>query len=152
MRGRHGQAREQLDVVTVVCANSAYNILKLEMALQSVKLSSPPTSSTIDDHHTSSTQSSGHFNPTSASSAAASSHSSHNHTSRPRLSTLAPPKRFTTAFASLTDLTSPRVSWVDLAAGFGVPSVRVDTVEALIEEFGQALRREGPSLIEAVLP
>jgi hypothetical protein len=28
------QAREGLNVVTVVCANNAYNILKLEMALQ----------------------------------------------------------------------------------------------------------------------
>ncbi len=30
------QAREQLDVVTVVCANSKYNILKLELAIQRV--------------------------------------------------------------------------------------------------------------------
>ena len=33
---RCGQAREQLDVVTVICANSSYNILKLELALQRV--------------------------------------------------------------------------------------------------------------------
>ena len=57
----------------------------------------------------------------------------------------------TSAYASLTDLTSPAVRWADLAVGFGVPSVRVDKVETLITEFKQALQRSGPSLIEAVL-
>jgi acetolactate synthase-1/2/3 large subunit len=92
------QARERLNVVTVVCANSKYNILKIEVALQRCGASGQVA-------------------------------------------------------RSLTDLGNPRMDWVALAHGFGVAhAVRVATVGALVDEFTAALRRTGPTVIEATLP
>ena len=42
------QARESLKVVTVVCANRAYQILKIEMAMQRVGPSGPVAKSLTD--------------------------------------------------------------------------------------------------------
>ena len=56
-----------------------------------------------------------------------------------------------TAARSLTDLTDPRLGWVELAAGMGVPGSRVDTADALVTALNQALSEAGPVLIEAKL-
>ncbi|GIL62820.1 hypothetical protein Vafri_16971 [Volvox africanus] len=90
------QAREQLPITTIICANSSYAILRVEAARQ-------------------------------------------------RLPGMGPATR------SLTDLTGPRLDWVSLAAGMGVPSCRVDTVEGFAMELEAALRLPGPFLIQADL-
>jgi acetolactate synthase-1/2/3 large subunit len=93
------QARERLNVVTLVCANHKYNILKIELALQRVPVASGAVT------------------------------------------------------RSLTDLGEPKIDWVALAKGFGVPhAVRVATVGALVDELEAALKQEGPTLIEVMLP
>lgn len=51
----------------------------------------------------------------------------------------------------LLDLGDPRMDWVSLAKGFGMPAVRVDTAEAFDAALEHALAGDGPSLIEAVL-
>ena len=92
------QARERLSVVTVVCANNKYNILKIEQGIQRTGASGQVA-------------------------------------------------------RALTDLSDPRIDWVALGRGFGVAhAVRVSTVGALADEFGAALGRAGPTLIEATLP
>jgi acetolactate synthase-1/2/3 large subunit len=53
--------------------------------------------------------------------------------------------------SALTALDKPRIDWVALASGYGVPARRVDTVQALAEAFEQALGRAGPTLIEMAL-
>lgn len=52
----------------------------------------------------------------------------------------------------MLDLSEPELDFVRLAEGCGVPGSRAQTVTEFRERFGEALRREGPSLIEAVLP
>ena len=52
---------------------------------------------------------------------------------------------------SLTHIGAPDIDFVALAAGFGVPGVRVSTTEELAAALRQALARPGPFLIEAVL-
>lgn len=52
---------------------------------------------------------------------------------------------------SLMSLSGPPLDWVKLAAGMGVPGVRVETAEALVSAFERALGEAGPHLIEAVL-
>ncbi|KXZ51227.1 hypothetical protein GPECTOR_13g714 [Gonium pectorale] len=90
------QAREQLPVTTIVCANSSYAILRVEAARQ-------------------------------------------------RLPGVGPATR------ALTDLSSPRLDWVALAGGMGVPAARVDTTEGLAEQLTAALQMPGPFLIQANL-
>jgi acetolactate synthase-1/2/3 large subunit len=90
------QAREGLNVVTVICANRHYRILQIEMA---------------------------------------------------RAGIAEPGRRA----RELTALSDPEMSWVQLAAGFGVPAVRVETAEALRPALARALAEPGPSLIEALL-
>jgi acetolactate synthase-1/2/3 large subunit len=51
----------------------------------------------------------------------------------------------------LLDLGDPRMDWVSLAKGFGMPAVRVETAEAFDAALARALAGDGPSLIEAVL-
>jgi acetolactate synthase-1/2/3 large subunit len=50
------------------------------------------------------------------------------------------------------DLARPNLDFVKLAAGFGVPAIRVDTAEELSRELDRATREPGPHLIELVIP
>ena len=54
------------------------------------------------------------------------------------------------ALASLTRLT-PRIDWVALARGYGVPGTRVKTAEELGAALGNGLAAQGPYLIQAEL-
>lgn len=90
------QARESLDVTTIVCANRAYRILQIE--LQRAGL--PDTGR---------------------------------------------------AAHGLTDLGGPTIDWVHLAAGMGVPGVRVEDAETLVRALERAYAEPGPHLIEAVV-
>ena len=49
------------------------------------------------------------------------------------------------------DIEDPLLDWVALAAGHGVPAVRVDTEEALATALATASETEGPFLVEAVI-
>ncbi|GAB4823280.1 hypothetical protein N2152v2_010326 [Parachlorella kessleri] len=91
------QARERAHVVTIVCANRSYSILKVELAKQKI------------------TPSNGK------------------------------------ATRALTEIGNPTIDWVSLAQGFGVPGFRATTCEELAQQVGDALGRQGPTLIEAVL-
>lgn len=51
----------------------------------------------------------------------------------------------------LLDLGDPRMDWVHLAEGFGVPAVRVSDAEGFDAALARGLASEGPMLIEAVL-
>jgi acetolactate synthase-1/2/3 large subunit len=53
---------------------------------------------------------------------------------------------------SQLDLAGPDLDFVHLAAGLGVPSVRVDTSEDLLVALERAVAEPGPHLIEAVVP
>ena len=55
------------------------------------------------------------------------------------------------AARALLDLSAPVMDWTALAAGFGVPAVRVDTAEGFDAAFARAMAEPGPVLIEAVL-
>lgn len=92
------QARENLDVVTVVCNNSTYAILKIELTKQ------------------------GLGNKAGGANA----------------------KR-------LTELGSPKIDWVALGRGYGVPSSQATTVRDFSDQMRTALSRAGPSLIEVLL-
>ena len=50
----------------------------------------------------------------------------------------------------MTELTEPKVDWVQLAAGYGVPGERVTTGEELTVALRRRNSESGPSLIEAV--
>jgi acetolactate synthase-1/2/3 large subunit len=51
---------------------------------------------------------------------------------------------------SMTGLNNPNLDWV-IGEGFGVPSVAVDTAEALARQLEKALMQKGPRLIEAIM-
>jgi acetolactate synthase-1/2/3 large subunit len=51
----------------------------------------------------------------------------------------------------LLDLGDPRMDWVSLARGFGVPGVRCTTAEAFDAALARALAGEGPHFIEAAM-
>lgn len=53
--------------------------------------------------------------------------------------------------AALTSLSRPRVDWVALASGFGVPAVRATTAGALRAALSDAVASDGPHLIEMAL-
>ena len=89
-------AREQLDVVTILCANRSYRILQVELARAGITAPGP-------------------------------------------------------AASALADLTRPELDFTALAAGFGVPAVRVDSADTLGKELSRALATPGPTLIEALL-
>ncbi|KAG1665153.1 hypothetical protein FOA52_005534 [Chlamydomonas sp. UWO 241] len=80
------QAREGLPVITLICDNAAYSILRVECARQRLPAAGPAT-------------------------------------------------------RALTNLGSPRIDWVAIANGMGVPAVRVDTCEALVDELRGAIER-----------
>jgi acetolactate synthase-1/2/3 large subunit len=50
------------------------------------------------------------------------------------------------------DLSRPDLDFVEIAKGFAVPSVRVDTGEDLVDALGRAVSEPGPHLIEVVIP
>jgi acetolactate synthase I/II/III large subunit len=52
---------------------------------------------------------------------------------------------------SMTSLDDPHLDWVKIGEGFGVPSVAVETADALAQELKKALTRKGPRLIEAIM-
>ena len=92
------QARENLDVTTVIYNNSAYDILRIE--LQRVGAGSAPGPKAVD----------------------------------------------------LLDLSRPRMDFVKIAEGFGVPARRATTAEELADALRAALAEPGPHLIDAVVP
>lgn len=51
----------------------------------------------------------------------------------------------------LLDLSEPKLDWVSLAQGFGVPAVRVADAEGFDKALARAIAADGPSFIEAVL-
>ena len=55
------------------------------------------------------------------------------------------------AISRLTRLDSPRVDWVMLAKGYGVPGLRATTTDEFREALAVALQTQGPCLIEAQL-
>ncbi len=55
------------------------------------------------------------------------------------------------ASRSLTDLGSPRVDWVALGTGYGVPARRVENADDLVGALAEGLREPGPHLVEAML-
>jgi acetolactate synthase-1/2/3 large subunit len=52
----------------------------------------------------------------------------------------------------LFDLHEPKLDFVALAAGMGVPASRAETSGELSKQFAAALREPGPHLIHAVVP
>jgi acetolactate synthase-1/2/3 large subunit len=54
--------------------------------------------------------------------------------------------------ASLLDLAPPRIDWVSLAKGLGVPASRQETAEGFDAAFAAAMGQKGPMLIEVALP
>ena len=55
------------------------------------------------------------------------------------------------AAASLLDLGSPRIDWVQLASGLGLAATRCETAESFDATFAAAMAQTGPSLIEVAL-
>lgn len=53
---------------------------------------------------------------------------------------------------SQLDLAGPDLDFVALGKGMGVPSVRADTCEQLVDELERAVAEPGPHLIEVVIP
>lgn len=53
--------------------------------------------------------------------------------------------------AALTSLSDPRVDWIALAAGYGVPGRRACTVAELSQALADAVSSDGPNLIEMAL-
>jgi acetolactate synthase-1/2/3 large subunit len=90
------QAREGLNVTTLICNNRRYRILQVELARAGVTEPGP--------------------------------------TAR-----------------SLTSLANPEIAWVSVAAGMGLPAVRVETAEALCMQLERALTEPGPNLIEMLI-
>lgn len=90
------EAREGLNVKTLICSNRGYNILRVEL------------------------QRAGIANPG--------------------------PKAL-----SLADIDQPKLDWVSISSGMGVPAKSVNTVESLVKELTRTLAEPGPSLIEMVL-
>jgi acetolactate synthase-1/2/3 large subunit len=50
------------------------------------------------------------------------------------------------------DLSEPNLDFVQIGNGFGVPSIRVDTAEALVDALERAVGEAGPHLIEVLVP
>jgi acetolactate synthase I/II/III large subunit len=90
------QAREGLNVTTILCSNRAYRILQMEAA---------------------------------------------------RAGNTEPGRQA----RSLTELAPPEIGWAQIARGMGVNAARVESADDLVAKLGDALRADGPSLIEVVL-
>jgi acetolactate synthase-1/2/3 large subunit len=52
---------------------------------------------------------------------------------------------------SLTSLANPEIEWARMAAGMGVPAVRVQTAEDLCMQLERSLAEPGPNLIEMLI-
>jgi acetolactate synthase I/II/III large subunit len=92
------QAREHLDVTTVIYDNAAYDILRIE--LQRVGAGSTPGPKALD----------------------------------------------------LLDLSRPKLDFVKIAEGMGIPARRVTTAEEFVDALRAAFAEPGPHLIDAVVP
>jgi acetolactate synthase-1/2/3 large subunit len=90
------EAREALDIVTLICSNRSYHIV--EMELERAGIPEPGRGA-----------------------------------------------------RALTTFAAPGINWVQVARGFGVPGVRVDTADVLARELAKALKEDGPCLIEIAL-
>jgi len=90
------EAREGLNVKTLICSNRGYNILRVEFQRAGIK--------------------------------------------DPGLKAL-----------SLADIDHPKLDWVRISSGMGVPAKSVNTVENLAAELTRTLAEPGPSLIEMVI-
>ncbi|ATQ41755.1 acetolactate synthase large subunit [Caulobacter mirabilis] len=55
------------------------------------------------------------------------------------------------AARKLLDLGEPRIDWVQVAGGLGIPAERVSTPEAFDAAFERAMNQKGPRFIEAAL-
>ena len=55
------------------------------------------------------------------------------------------------AARALTELAGPELDWVRLASGMGVPAVRVEDADSLVQALRLALTEPGPHLVEAIL-
>ena len=55
------------------------------------------------------------------------------------------------AASRLLDIGDPRIDWVAVSQGLGVPAERVDTAEAFDAAFARAMAGKGPRLIEAAI-
>ncbi|MFZ5668655.1 MAG: acetolactate synthase large subunit [Pseudomonadota bacterium] len=55
------------------------------------------------------------------------------------------------AARKLLDLGEPRIDWVSLASGLGIPAERASTAEAFEDAFARAMAGKGPRFIEAAL-
>ncbi len=53
--------------------------------------------------------------------------------------------------AKLLDLGDPKIDWVSLAKGLGVPAVRCETAEDFEKVFAGAMAQRGPMFIEAAI-
>ena len=90
------EAREGLNVKTLICSNRGYNIVRVE--LQRAGIADPG------------------------------------------------PKAL-----SLADIDHPKLDWVSISSGLGVPAVSVSTAEDLAKELTKTLSDPGPFLIEMIL-
>jgi acetolactate synthase-1/2/3 large subunit len=90
------QARENLNVTTLICNNRRYRILQVELA---------------------------------------------------RAGVTEPGRKA----RSLTSLANPEIEWSKIAAGMGIPAVRVDSAELLVRQLERALGESGPNLIEMLI-
>jgi acetolactate synthase-1/2/3 large subunit len=90
------QARENLNITTLICNNRRYRILQVELA---------------------------------------------------RAGVTEPGRKA----RSLTSLANPEIDWAKIAAGMGIPAVRVDSAETLVSQLERALGEPGPSLIEMLI-
>ncbi len=90
------QARERLNVTTLICNNRRYRILQVELARAGV--TEPGAKA-----------------------------------------------------RSLTSLGNPEINWSQMAAGMGVPAVRVERAEDLATQLKRALAEPGPNLIEMLI-
>jgi acetolactate synthase-1/2/3 large subunit len=52
----------------------------------------------------------------------------------------------------LFDLENPTLNWIHLAAGMGVEAARAETLEELADLLTASFKRNGPFLIELVIP
>ncbi|MBW8860280.1 MAG: acetolactate synthase large subunit [Caulobacter sp.] len=55
------------------------------------------------------------------------------------------------AASRLLDLGDPRIDWMAVAGGLGMPAERVETAEAFDEAMARAMREPGPRFIEAAM-
>jgi acetolactate synthase-1/2/3 large subunit len=90
------EAREGLNVKTLICSNRGYNILRVELERAGITKPGPMS-------------------------------------------------------LSLADIDQPKLNWVSISSGMGVPATSVDTVEGLVREMKRILAEPGPSLIEMVI-